>query len=44
MPVSYVLYLLVLLIFIIIVKTPNTDNNLANKTTFSKTGRQTYFL
>lgn len=31
MPVSYVLYLLVLLIFIIIVKTPNTDNNLANK-------------
>ena len=31
MPASYVLYLLVLLIFIIIVKTPNTDNNLANK-------------
>lgn len=31
MPVSYVLYLFVLLIFIIIVKTPNTDNNLANK-------------
>ena len=31
MPVSYVLYLLVLLVFIIIVKTPNTDNNLANK-------------
>ena len=44
MPVSYVLYLLVLLIFIIIVKTPNTDNNLANKMTFSKTERQTYFL
>lgn len=31
MPVSYVLYLFVHLIFIIIVKTPNTDNNLANK-------------
>ena len=31
MPASYVLYLLALLIFIIIVKTPNTDNNLANK-------------